>query len=113
MAKFYGKVGYADSQEQAPGVWRDVITERSSFGDVIKNTEKWRSNENLNDDLVLENRISIMADPYAYQHYSSIKYVEWMGALWQVTKVDVQRPRLILTIGGVYNGETPEASTSP
>lgn len=105
MAKFYGKIGYAEASETSPGVWTDGITERNYTGDVIKNTRRWQSSENLNDDLVINNTISILADPFAYQHFHSIKYVEWMGALWKVTNIEVQRPRLILTIGGVYNGE--------
>lgn len=106
MAKFYGEIGYAETEETTPGVWQETITERQYFGDVLKNVIKNQSGENLNDDLNVENRLSIVADPYAYDHFYTMRYVKWMGALWKITSVDVQRPRLILTIGGVYNEQT-------
>lgn len=105
MAKFYGVVGYSTTVETAPGVWEEVPVERSYFGDVLKNTRKWQNGENLNDNLEVSNMISIVADPFAYENFHAIRYVEWMGAKWKVPLVDVQRPRLILTIGGVYNGD--------
>jgi hypothetical protein len=106
MAKFYGEIGYAETVETVPGVWKEQITKRRYFGDVLRNVGKVRDGENLNDDLVLDNRLSIVADPFAYEKFHSMRYVEWMGALWKITSVEVQRPRLILTIGGVYNEQT-------
>lgn len=110
MAKFYGAVGYGDSHETAPGVWKPVITERKYPGDVLKISKRWQAGENLNDDLTVNNEISIVADPFAYQNFQKMRYIVWMGAYWKVTKVEVQRPRLILTIGGVYNGPKAPAS---
>lgn len=104
MAKFYGAIGYAETKETAPGVWTESITERNYSGDVIRNTGKWQKGENLNDDLTINNSISIVADPFANQNFYAMRYVKWMGASWKITNVEVQRPRLILTIGGVYNG---------
>lgn len=105
MAKFYGKIGYAESKETALDVWQDVITERMYTGDVQRNTRRWEGGEGLNDNLNISNLISIVADAFAYQNFHSIRYIEWMGSKWKVTNVEVQRPRLILTIGGVYNGQ--------
>ena len=107
MAKFYGAIGYGETTETSPGVYVDVVTERQYFGDVVKNTRGLESGENLNDNITVNNQLSIIADPFAYNHFHTMRYVKWMGALWKITKVDVQRPRLILTIGGVYNGPTP------
>lgn len=104
MAKFYGAIGYGESVESAPGVWRDVITERSYFGDVIRNTRKLREGESVNDDITVQNSISIVADAYASEHFFAIRYIRWAGTLWTVTDVEVQSPRLILRLGGVYNG---------
>jgi hypothetical protein len=109
MAKFYGVVGYAETIKTAPGVWTESITERNYFGDVLRMSRRWQAGENLNDDLTVDNQISIVADPFANQNFHSMRYVKWMGASWKITKVDVQRPRLLLTIGGVYNG--PQAPT--
>lgn len=105
MAKFYGEIGYAETTETTPGVWKEVLTERKSSGDVIRNTRRWQAGENLNDDLMIDNKISIIADPFATLNFHAMRYVKWMGVLWKITNVEVQRPRLILTIGGVYNGK--------
>lgn len=105
MAKFYGSIGYTETTETVPGVWTESITERKYSGDVIKNTRRWQDGENLNDNLVINNTISIVADPFAYQNFHAMRYITWMGASWKITNIEVQRPRLILTIGGVYNGE--------
>jgi hypothetical protein len=109
MARFHGEVGYGDSLETSPnsGVWVDVITEMSYFGDVIRNTRKLESGENLNDDIRVNNSISIVADEYAIKHFFKIKYVRWAGVLWTITNVEVKSPRLILSLGSVYNGPTP------
>lgn len=106
MAKFFGTIGYASTSETSPGVWTESITTRRYAGDVLKNTSRTRDGENLNDNLTLDNRLSILADPFAFKNFQQIRYVEWMGALWKVTSVEVQRPRLLLTIGGVYNEQT-------
>ena len=107
MAKFYGAVGYVESVETAPGVYEDKTTERNYSGDVIRNTGRWNNDgKKLNDDLNVSNIISILADPFAYQNFHTIKYVKWMGVAWKVTNVDVLYPRLHLTMGGVYNEPT-------
>ena len=105
MAKFYGPVGYAETVETTPGVWNNVITERNYYGDIISFTNKWsESSDSTNDDLGIDSQISIVADPFAYQNIPSIKYVEYMGVKWKVKNVNPRYPRLVLTIGGVYNG---------
>lgn len=107
--RFFGKVGFADPTETPSdsGVWVDVITEVPYFGDVLRNTKKSDVGDNLNDDLSVSNSISIVADDQANKHFFKIRYVEWAGALWTVTSVEVKSPRLILSLGGVYNGPTP------
>lgn len=110
MARFHGKVGYGEDVETAPGVWSKSIVERSYFGDVLRNTRRLSEGENLNKDLNVGNSISIVADAFAHGHFFAIVYVEWMGKLWTVSDVEVQRPRLILQLGEVYNGPTPAAA---
>lgn len=107
MAKFYGKVGYGEAVEKADGVWDDVITEISYFGDVLRNTRRLTNGESVNDNISVGNSISIVADAYANEHFFAIRYVEWMGGLWKVSHVDVEAPRLILRLGEKYNGPTP------
>ena len=104
MAKFFGKIGYGATMETTPGVWEDVITVRTYFGDVIRNSSGLQDNAKVNLDLTVGNSISILADDHAYENFFAIRYVEWAGELWTVSNVDVQRPRLVLRLGGVYNG---------
>ena len=106
MAKFCGLIGYVETPETVPGVYTEVVTNRNYFGDVIRNTRKWEPGQNLNDNLNVNNTISIVADAYANQNFHAMRYIQWMGAYWEITSVEVLRPRLILTIGGVYNGNT-------
>lgn len=108
MTRYSGKVGYGASVETAPGVLKDQITEVSYFGDVIRNSLRSREGESVNNDLSVSNSIGIVADEYAQGHFFNIRYVEWAGTLWTVTEVELQHPRLILRLGGVYNGPRPE-----
>lgn len=108
MARFHGVVGYGESKEtpKNSGIWVDEIVEVSYTGDVIRNTRKLESGESLNDDITVGNSISIVADQYANEHFFNIKYVQWAGVFWTVSSVEVRTPRLILSLGSVYNGPT-------
>lgn len=105
MAKFYGVIGYAVTKETAPGVWTEEIAEQSYYGDLTRNMRRLQDSGDLNDDINVANEISIVADPYANVNFHSMRYVAFMGAKWKISKVEVQYPRLILTLGGVYNGK--------
>lgn len=107
MAKFHGKVGFGEQTESKPGVWDVEITEYNYYGDVIRNVRRAQESDKVVNDLVLMNSISIVADAYAREHFFAIVYVEWAGARWTVTHVEVESPRLILRLGSVYNGPTP------
>lgn len=104
MNKWYGVIGYADNVEVEPGVHEDIITEKHYFGDLIRNTRRFQNSGEINDDLFISNQISIVADPYAVQNIYKMRYVEYMGNKWKVSDVEVQFPRLILSLGGVWNG---------
>ena len=107
MARYYGLVGFSEgSAESVPGVWDEVIVERPYYGDVTRNTRRLQSGDRLNDNVTVSNEISIVSDPYALQNFHAIRYAAWMGANWKVTNVEVHYPRLILTIGDEYHGET-------
>lgn len=111
MAKYCGNVGFVESVEVSPGIWEYQTIERPYRGDVLRNTRRWERRDSLLDNLNLNNMISIVAtDEYARTHTSAIRYIWWMGSRWEVTNIEVQRPRLILTIGGVYNGPSSDSS---
>lgn len=116
MAKFYGAVGfmtdYQEGLEENEGVAMEYpIIERMYYGDVARISRRWENGTDINDNLTISNQISVVSDDYMNEHLFAIKYVTWMGARWKVTNVELQRPRIQLTIGGVYNGPTP-GSTS-
>lgn len=105
MARWYGKVGYIITTETSPGVWTPEPVERDYQGDYTRNHSRWNFSQNVNEDITLQSEISLVCDPYALQNFRHIRYVTYMGSKWKVTSVDVQYPRLVLSIGGVYNGE--------
>jgi len=109
MAKFHGRVGFGQSAETAPGVWTEQIVEYAYFGDVIQNSRGLREGDQVNSDVTSGNLISIVADAYANEHFFAIRYVEWAGVRWDVSNVEVQPPRLVLRVGGVYHG--PQVTT--
>ena len=103
MSKWFGKIGYSEVVEVIPGVWEEQITEREYFGDVYKISRKLQSASQVNDNIDVSNEISIVADPFARDNFSSIRYIEFMGTKWKVSNVEVVYPRLNLRIGGLYN----------
>ena len=107
MDRYYGNVGYAVSGEDPlrPGIYIDTIIVKPYYGDIIKTASRWQGNsQSPNDDTIINNTISIIADQFAYQNFSAIKYAEYLNQKWKVSSIEVQSPRLILTLGGVYNG---------
>lgn len=110
MVKFYGNVGYINNTEIEPGVWADQATERPYYGDVTRNTSRFQQTDGVNDDITINNIISIVADPYANENFQYMRYVEWMGTKWKVTNAEVKYPRIILTLGGIYNGYSTRTS---
>lgn len=110
MARFAGKVGFAISTEVRPSVWKNVITEKSYFGDVKQAMRQVETADKVNDDIDVSNLIEIVADAFASEHFHAIVYVEWAGKNWKVPSVEVRHPRLLLRLGGVYNGPTATVS---
>lgn len=109
MARFFDKVGYGITGEVVGGVWSDTITERALYGEVLEATSSLEPTDQVNDNVRLQNRISVVADAFALENFSNIKYVMWAGSPWTVNSVKVERPRLILSLGGVYSGPRPPA----
>ena len=104
--KFYGPVGFIDRVEKRPGVYIQEPVEYLYAGDVLRRSLRYQGGESVNDTITPSQQISILADPYARNHVGSMKYVKWMGTAWKISNIEVQYPRLILTLGGAYNGAT-------
>jgi hypothetical protein len=103
MAKFSGKIGYVESVETSQSVWEERTSEEIYYGDVLANRRQWETGQGINDDTNINNRISIVADEKALKSFHLMRYVEWMGTKWKISSIEVRPPRLILTLGGVYN----------
>ena len=112
MARFHGMIGFLRTEEtdpdNHPGVYNEVLHEKHYYGDVFSDSRRWDQNGNFNDNLVISNRISIVADNFAKANLGSMKYVKWLGDTWKITNAEIQYPRIILTIGGQYH--EPEKS---
>lgn len=104
MNKWHGNVGYVETVEVEPGIWEEQEIVRSYYGELVKNSSKFRVSDGVNDDRDISVELSVVADPYAELHFHSIRYVEFDGVNWKVNTVEPRRPRLILSLGGVYNG---------
>ena len=108
MSKYFGKIGFGVTEETRPGVYEQKTTVKEYYGDIVRNSRRLENGGKVNDDLNINMNLSIVADPFAYQNFHQLNYVEYMGAKWKATSVEPQFPRLIITLGGVYNGEDGE-----
>lgn len=108
MTKYYGRIGFSETEQTSPGVWTQKIVSRYYKGDVLRRSIRFENGDRMNDNLNISNTLSIVADPYFYEHLGMARFVEWMGSLWEIESIEIQRPRLNLTIGGVYNGPDEE-----
>ena len=104
MAKFSGMIGYMETVETAPGIWDDVITEKKYNGDVVRNISRMQPADNVNDNITVNNNISIVADPFAYKNFQHMRYVVFMGNKWKISNLEIIHPRIVLSLGGLYNG---------
>ncbi len=104
MAKFHGVIGYIRNEETAPGVWSEVVTKRPCSGDILRSTKRWENGDKVNDNLTIDNRFSIIADEFAISNVHFMRYLTITGSSWKITSFEILRPRIILTVGGVYNG---------
>ena len=102
MAKYYGNIGFAVQAETRPGIWEDVIEDRPYKGEVLQNSRRWDGSENINDDFNISNRFSVISDAFLYSHIPAMRYIEYMGTKFKITSVSIDRPRVDISVGGVY-----------
>lgn len=103
MPKYFGAIGYATTSETAPGVWTETMVERNYYGDIIRNVRRLRDPGKVNDDVTISNELSIVVDPFAAENFHAMRYATYLGTKWKIESIDVQFPRVTLTLGGVYN----------
>lgn len=109
MAKFHGKIGFVNSKRQN-GIYEYDVTEKTYYGDVLQNHRRWDNTDKANDNLDISEKISVFANDFMKKNIGFMKYAEYLGTMWEIKSVDLQYPRVILLLGGVYNG--PQASTA-
>ena len=102
--KYCGMLGFAETKETAPSVWEEVITEKKYFGDIKRVIKRYQSGENLNDNISYSNSIEIVADPFFRDNLQNLRYVTWLNSKWRISNIQVNYPRFVIEIGGVYNG---------
>ena len=112
MAKYCGSIGFAITTDDGHGVWEDTITERKYYGDVLQNTRRWSDGDKIIGDITISNRFSILADSFAKSNIGAMKYITYLGERWKIESVDIQYPRVIISVGGVYNGPDPAPTVS-
>lgn len=112
MAKYYGNIGFASTSEVRPGVWKPTIVEYPYYGDILDMGRRLQSSDKVNDNITISDKISIVADPFARENFYSMKWIEYAGAKWKVSSVSVSYPRLILTLGELYNESTGTSSNT-
>lgn len=113
MPKIYTTIGYAPRyKETAPGVWEENVVEKNYYGEIIRNTRRLENQGQVNDSVNINNRISIVADPYARENYHTMRWIMFMGSKWKIVEVEVEYPRLILTLGGLFNENEDENGAS-
>lgn len=108
MTKWAGKIGFSETVKTALDVYSEVITEKQYYGEVTKNTRRWDSSDNVNDNFVVSNGISVIADDYLFTHLKYMRYVIWQGIRWKIKDISVEYPRLNMSIGDIYNGPTAD-----
>lgn len=103
MSKFCGIVGFFTTVETEPGLWENKNIEKKYYGDITRNFVKYQMNSQINNDIQINNNVSIIMDPFASENFQHIQFIKYLGFKWKVTNAEVQYPRLILTLGGRYN----------
>lgn len=112
MARYYGNIGFAIQTETKPGIWEDSIEERPYKGEVIRNGRRYENGEGINDNFTITNSFSIISDAFLYSHIPAMRYLEYLGSKFKIVSVDIDRPRVILSVGGVYvSGDSTSADS--
>jgi hypothetical protein len=104
MAKFSGLVGYVTQSESSPGVWSSVENPIMMKGDIIRQSSNGQNDDKVNSDVSLNHRVSLVGDAYSFGNYYNIRWVEINGLKWEISSIEIQRPRIIVTLGGIWNG---------
>ena len=107
MARFYGKVGFIRTVNDGTGRFVEEEVVRYYKGDVNNNVRRYNPQNDVsaNDDLALNDNVSILADAYAAENYMAMQWIEFDNVRWRITSVTKEYPRITIFFGGVWNGK--------
>lgn len=103
--KWFGEIGYFVESNNVDGIVTDSFITQQYYGDIIKDYKTNTSENAVNEDFELSNRISVVADPYLISHFHKIAWISFMETKFKVRSVELQYPRLIVSLGGVFREE--------
>jgi hypothetical protein len=106
--KLTGIAGFELDQverEDMPSVFESKVVTKKFRGELLG--QIWRnqnSDKSTNDNLLNNNKISLVINKFFMNNIANLKYVEYNGVKWRVESFDIKAPRIHITLGGVYNG---------
>lgn len=109
MGKVKLGVGFGSNQELEPGIYDDVLEEKTYYGEILENRRSFDQGTTLSGDVKITNQFSIMGNTYLFDNLEKIRYVRYRNQLWTVT-VDEGYPRVTFNLGGLYHGQAPETT---
>lgn len=106
--KFSGKAGFRiDDVEIEPGVYKPQVVVKAIKGSVVSNSyQHQNSDKSTIDNVRITNQLSIVANQFLNKHITNLMYVEFQGVKWKVESFDIQPPRVVVSLGGVYNEQS-------
>jgi hypothetical protein len=103
MSKFWGPIGINRGfQETGPGIIDNVIEEVYVKGEIRNVKASW-SQQTMNDTLQARHLLSVVTPEDSEIDFNEVVYIVWQGHKWAVTSIQYNRPRVELTLGGLYN----------
>lgn len=103
--KFSGKAGFRiDDVETEHGVYEPIVVVKAIKGSVVINHyQHQNSDKSTIDNVRITNQLSIVANQFLNEHISNLMYIEFQGVKWKVESFDIRPPRVVVSLGGVYN----------
>ena len=99
------KLGFSYTRDDGHGVWKQVNTEKVYKAEIT--SHKWylnREKDTPNVSYKTGESFSVLMDSFLQENLGYITYVVLNGVKWDISSIDVQRPRVHITPGGMYHG---------
>jgi hypothetical protein len=105
MSRCSGLIGYALAGETQPGVWTENITEKIYYGDVVRDNRRIVDQGEINGSININNNISVVSNKFMLDNLAFMRYITFANSKWKISSVDIRSPRVVITLGGLYNEE--------